>query len=263
MRIKSFKEYLFLSSFWHIILVFAVASFTFFGFINQRDLRRKNLKLVNSSVRVDMVAMPKLTLKELKQISMEIDSSSGPSPSKKTGQEKSLNKSDVVLKKAKKKTSFLDMMKGLSKKKIKTKNLKKTKNSNSKSSKNSNSNRKIDRKLNELILAGNKVSKGSSITGNTGGTNGALEDYAIKVRDAVKINWFLPSYLQNQGYRCLIRIYINENGNLIDSKVVESSGSDEFDSKALLSVRKAKLSSPSAEILRDVKGGEIILAFPL
>lgn len=230
---------------------------------------RVNVKIIESSVRVDVVAMPTKTFKELKSIDMRPAPSNPAEIIKVDPQDKvkaEVSDKDAFLKK-KKKVSFQEMMKQMAQKKLQ-KNTKKTKKK-SVTKNNRNSKVKIsDRQKSELrnlILAGNKISKGTATTGskNSGDTT-EFHLYLGRLPGHVKPNWKLPSYLFEKGLTCRVRIFLTPSGQLVKAEVFETSGEEEYDKKALEAVyASAPFPELDGEFKQRGRKGEIILGFPL
>jgi len=214
---------------------------------------------VEKSVKVDMVAMPEFTISELKNIQQ------GDNFEEETTIDTSKNIDPVIDKDAfnveKKKISFKDLLKNLSKKNVKSRKYKKVKRKNGSSL--SSGNKKI---LSKLIFSGNKIQQGNSAYGNSEASkeNSIFNKYASGLPDLVKVNWTLPTYLLNKKLKCRIRIFINSNGRLINYQFLEKSGNNEFDNRALLALKKTKeYPIPNKSISQKVSSGEIVMGFPL
>lgn len=260
---KTFKYYFSWSMFFHLSLVLL---FFLIGKLFHDQLQSKkdfNMKLVEASVRVDIVAMPKFTLKELKALP-PVSKGEDIIVKKKEATPEVINKGDTVFEKKVKKVNFLDMMKQLSKKEVKKSKAKKRKKAKKKGQRNG---LNIDsRTLEKLVAEGNKVSKGVALSG-TGTSNADLTEFnaymsALPVH--VRVHWKLPGYLMDRDLKCRIRIYLKSNGSLLKAEVFESSGEIEFDERAMKAVKAAAPfpAVPSQNITNALKG-EIVLGFPL
>ena len=217
-------------------------------FLEDRDFFRKakRHKVIQSSIKVDVVAMPKLTLRELKQ--MGIQDIKVKSDSSKQGDKGALQrKSNTSL-------SFLKKIKQFSKKKLKVRRSgRKKKRADSQ-----------DEKLGKLILAGNKLSSGVSLTGHVNSNElSELRLYMESLPRFIRPHWVLPSYLKEKGLQCRVRIFIAKGGRLLQAKVVESSGDPQYDSYALRAIQKAQLPVPKDELLEELVQGMVVLGFPL
>jgi colicin import membrane protein len=219
---------------------------------------------IKSAVKVDVVGMPKYTVQELKRMKLPTISTKvkTPPPSKKPTKN-TLNSADntkAFLKNGKKK-SLNDILKNISKKKV-TRKIKKGK---TKAKKDSKDNGISDADLNNLILEGNKLSKGTSLVGESSAEEMELyQQYTSAIPDVVRKFWKLPTYLKQKELNCRIRIYISPKGKLIKATIYKSSGDKEYDLKALASVEKVKnFPVPAREISRRLVSGDLVLAFPL
>jgi len=232
-----------------LYLLSLILGYSFFSDSN----KNVKIEIIQSAVRVDLVAMPELTVQELKKIDLTETTIKDPEPEVKP--EVKNETSEVEFKKVDKKVDLKNLLSNFSNKEIVKKD--KSKKENKKSIDNE--------KLRKLILQGNIVSEGSSTVGTTASL-GAEEfiRYIQGLPDIVRPNWKLPSYLIDQNLRCRIKVFVASNGRVIRVEVFESSGDKEFDAKAIEAV---KLSSPfpipSKEILVRVTSGQIILGFPL
>lgn len=219
------------------------------------------IKMLQSAVRVDIVAMPKYTLKELESMTESSQGATKEIPKAvKESQASTNDKSegpefiDNV-----KKINLQEMLKNISKKKIKKK------------SKNNAIDGKItetsigESELKRLLIAGNKLSKGTSLTGEISSEDlSEYEKYIFDLPDIIRPYWKIPSYLKNQELKCRIRVYIGKEGQLLKTEIFESSQSEEYDHLALLSIKKASpFPAPPEKFLNKVVQGEIILGFPL
>ncbi|MEI8346268.1 MAG: TonB family protein [Pseudomonadota bacterium] len=204
-------------------------------------------------MRVDIVAMPKMTLKELQNMEIRpTPTDEGPGAIKAEEKIPEIPSEGPTFLKEKKKEDFLSMLKDVSKKKLKGNDT--TKNSKIK-----------NEELEKLILAGNKLSQGSALTGNQAtAAEGAFIQYLQGLPDWVRPHWRLPSYLLSLDLKCAIRIYLNPQGLLLKAIVYESSGNQEYDDLALEAVKSSTpFPAPNDEIKNKLLQGEVLLGFPL
>ncbi|MFZ8933183.1 MAG: TonB C-terminal domain-containing protein [Bacteriovoracaceae bacterium] len=211
----------------------------------------KNQKIefveVLPAVRVDVVAMPKLTLQELKNIKVGDES---PPPESKPNDKGS---GPEFLKKGKKK-SLMDLLKKQANKKVGLKPSKVKKSGKTSTGIN----------LSELILEGNKISKGSAIIGTRAAqANTEVTKYVSSLPDFVRPHWRLPSYLIDLDLNCRIRIFLNSRGELIRSEVFKSSGNKEYDQRAMSAIKLSQFPDPKGDAKDLAAQGKIILGFPL
>lgn len=273
---KKFPFYLRRSSYVHI----ALFSLTLIGgkviTEQQEKLREKNMELVQASVRVDMVAMPKYTLNELKNLSSGVEEAKKEVPTPTVETKKEEPKPEPVKEEPKpepkvvekeatpsfeeaaklKHQDFLSKLKQIGNKKI-----------------NSAGNQKAEKglygekntNLKQLVLAGNKLSKGVQMYGDgNSGDMTAFQAYAARLPDLVRPHWRLPSFLMDKKLKCRVRVWLASNGEVARAEVYQSSGDGEYDQRA---VEAVKSSSPfprlSEEFAKRGQSGDILLGFPL
>lgn len=230
--------------------------------------REVNLRLIESSVRVDVVAMPKMSIQELKTIEMNSQFKPGveqevtppakqekvePTPAKK---EEVADNSPTLIKE--KKVSFADMLKQEATKKI-------AKQGTTKKEEKKGLDSGTLKELKSLALAGNQLQKGTRLTGTSGSAEStAFGDYATGLPDHIRPHWRLPSYLMDQELRARIRVWLGSDGKVLKTEIYESSGNKEFDERAVSAVASASpLPMPPELVKASVLRGDILLGFPL
>jgi TonB family protein len=230
------------------LLIFSYIMILIFG----DTFRSRDLKLVKSqtAIRVDVVAMPKLTIKELKNLDYSKDDKKDIFQ-KKTKVERK-DESDSFLKKK----SFKDLVKKLSKKEIKNK-----KNIDEKTGDPDNSLRKIKK----LIKEGNIIQKGSRIVGDESSLDeNELGKYREALVDKIKPYWKLPSYLKDNNYTCRVKIFLSKNGDLLKLEIYQPSGNSDYDQRVINTVKSSAPFPPLPEGFEKMGGGGgLILGFPL
>jgi len=249
---RSLNPYIAKSSGVHLIVVGLITAVPIVLGIQFFTSNSKINKVLESSVRVDIVAMPKFTERELKKMKITASKPIEPERIEKVAVSKETSKVEF------KKKSNIDvnnLLNKYSKVNIKTpkKNIPKKKEIT------------VPKGLKNLILEGNKISKGSNTTGtSTQLGQEAFDRYAASLPNSIRQFWKLPSYLLDKGLKCRIKVYLAANGTVTNMKIFESSGEKEFDQKALEALRKSSpLPAPPKETLARVASGEIILGFPI
>jgi colicin import membrane protein len=216
---------------------------------------KKDINLIQSSIRVDVVEMPKFTVQELKK--MQVAPPSQDEKTEEVEESKDNSQSDLTFKENSKKVDLSNLLNNLSNKKTAKAKVEKVKGK---------PEFEIDKsQLNKLVLEGNKVSKGMALVGDSlNQENGAFADYVSGLPNVVRPFWKLPTYLMEKNLKCRIRVYIAADGSLLRAQIFESSGEQEFDQKAMMAVNSAKrFPAPQKEIFARVAAGEVILGFPL
>jgi colicin import membrane protein len=255
------------SFFAHVAITLACLFFSYLYYQQNLNLRRSNLKLVQASVRVDMVALPERTLKELRSLQQlqklvpKVAKQKKEAPKTKPKIEPQKVKKGDFLKKGKKK-SLSDMLKKYSNKK--TTKVVGNKRKKTKVRDDSLSNKDLSA-LSKLVKKGNIVKSGAALAG-TGHQEilSALEEYSAGLPELVRAHWSLPSYLLESDLKCRIRIYVNKDGTLIRKVVFESSEDAEYDQRAMRAIELVgKFPPVPVTIQKNVAQGDIVLAFPL
>ncbi len=250
-----------------LILLILAAKLEFLPGLNALKPLSPEVKMLQTAVRVDVVAMPTQTLKELKAQEMapapekmeESPRAHAPEVKVEAPSEKEVEAENASeFKKVGAKKDFREMLKNLSQKEIKAPSVT-GKTVGAKKGKMSRE------EINSLIIAGNKLSQGNSLTGTVGAADlGAFAEYVSAMPFRVKPFWRLPSYLLGRNLKCRVRVYISSTGELIKASVFESSGVAEFDERAVQAVEAASpFPVPDETYKKRLTQGEIALGFPL
>ena len=254
-----FNRYLVVALTFHAFIIIIGMSLNTLLDLNlfETEKARKNLEIIQSSVRVDVVAMPKFTVQELKKMEVKPPAEDIKGSEVEAKKEIEIKPDDVVVEKVKKKIDLKNLLSNLGKKEKKI-----AKNKGSKSGKLDSTSK---RQLQKLILEGNKVSAGTSTVGDTTSLNQTkFTKYVSSLPNYVRPHWKLPSYLMERSLKCRIRLFIAANGKILNSEIYESSGVEEFDQKALSSLKNIQsFPEPEVEIVSRLASGEVVLGFPL
>lgn len=246
-----FSNYLTLALIIHVIVTLALY---IFGNINIFKTNHKKIDVIKSSVRVDVVSMPKFTVQELKK--MKLVPMSSKEDIKKSQAKKDEKILESKIQEATKKVNLSSLFKNLSKKKV----IRAKKNREGKTKVN-----QYKKELKKLVLEGNKISKGSSTTGSSDySEQREFNTYVQTLPSIVRPYWKLPSYLLNRDLRCRIQVFISKRGEILNYKIYEPSGDAEFDQRAIDAIKRVKkFPIPPGDIYLRVTSGEVILGFPL
>jgi colicin import membrane protein len=247
-------------------LIFAVHSIMNKGFFSKNNELIELNKKLQQSVRVDVVNLPEFTIEELKKLKIVPDN---------TNQEKMVNKKndiqDLKVIDSKKKIDLGNMLNDFANQDVlkkEKKNLKIGKNSKKVKQKNekSFSNKELS-KLKSLVLEGNILNKSGTSTVGTEGEEQELsqfEKYVLSIPEQIRPNWKLPTYLMEQDLKCRVQVFINQQGKIINFKLIESSGTNEFDERAMNSIKSTEfLTKPDKQYLTTLLTKGVVLGFPL
>lgn len=255
----------------HTLLLFLAVMTTKF-LVGPSEKRNLEIEIIQSSVRVDVVGMPKFTVQELKEMQRNaapIEPEAKPEAAapkvsevaKVEVKEDIIKEGDLVIEQQKKKDDFKNLLSSYSSKKVERKAAPAPPAKPSNTVVAGKGNEIID----NLILEGNKVSAGSALVGDiTSETSSEFSAYVQGLPEKIRVHWKLPSYLINQNLKCRIKVYLNANGGLIKSEVVESSGVPEFDDRAQKAIKEAApFPAPGKEVGARLATYGIILGFPI
>jgi TonB family protein len=225
--------------------------------------REEKMIPLEAVMRVDVVGLPKHTLKEWQNrllpppAKTEYKANNKASDGEKIEETAQKNEDSFLLEKLLKK-SLSQRKKGKLDKKIQDDD-----DSNKENTDSSIKNLKTD--LEGLIIAGNQLGAGTSLLGKQGTVDHPLLMHYIEtVVSRVRFHWALPAQLARERYQCRIRLLINSSGHLIGMELVESSGHDLFDQKAKEAITESlPFAPPPAAYGELVAKGFIILGFPL
>jgi outer membrane biosynthesis protein TonB len=110
-------------------------------------------------------------------------------------------------------------------------------------------------------IKGNQLNQGTS---DTGDLQAAVNAYAGHIRERLRSNWALPVWLQSQGLRAVVRMYIDGRGNIVRYQFTKFSGNDVFDDyvKGALQ-RSSPFAPPPEEMARGLRNSGMEVQFPL
>lgn len=212
------------------------------------------------TLRVDMVGLPDVVKKDLPSLSKLTAKPVEPKADPKTNDAKNeiADKDDLVFK-PKSKANERD-----ERKKEKAEQEKKLKSALNKI-------KALDRIRNEVkeeaadegvIIKGNKVSPGTSLSGEA--REAAEASYFEKVRDRLLESWALPPWLAKKGLSAQARLFINSAGVVTSYEFLKSSGNPQFDAAVKTAIREAQpLPRPPANIFTVIGSQGIVVGFPL
>ncbi|NOT78738.1 MAG: TonB family protein [Bacteriovoracaceae bacterium] len=271
----AFTFYLRRSTYIHLVLVVVSLLGGKLAFDIGQATREKNLELIQASVRVDMVAMPKYTLNELKNLSSGVEEAKPEEVTPEVQKVETKVESKVEEKieaatkvdnsiafeeaaAAKKRQDFLSKLKSLGNKKIESNPKAQQKAEKGLYGENESA-------LKNLVLSGNKLSQGSQMYGDGGGAElTAFQAYASRLPDLVRPHWKLPSFLMDKNLKCRVRVWLSLSGEVTRATVYQSSGDTEYDQRAIEAI-KAAAPFPvlKEEFGRRALNGDLLLGFPL
>jgi colicin import membrane protein len=232
---------------------------------------------VSIPVQVDVVDLPKLTLKEQRELQLipfkAVKEITRPKSEAKVQVESGKSKSEddpkaftEVSKDSKKLDSFLSQLqKDTDQKKAKESKVDKAEQLDKKGK--NQVDEDADDSLRQVILAGNKLREGVPIGDpekNADGENTPFSLYAGQVLASLKPYWKLPQYLEKKNLNCRIRLFIAPSGELIRTEIYESSGDADYDQRAIGAITQAApFMAVPTPLVDKIRNGAIVMGFPL
>ncbi len=229
--------------FFLLIFLFIGGEVGFFSFSNDHIVE------IKSAVRVDMVGLPDKTLKELKSRKIKKNSKKSTKVASKEIKQDTSDSSlaKVIAEAKKKKISSTD-----------EKNFKKNLNKEDKKD-------HLD-KIESLVVKGNQLSAGRDMDSNRlAEERDILEEYAENISLKVRTFWQLPvNFKKDDKLVCRLKVFISSKGQLLRVDFYQKSSNEEFNQRALQSIKLAAPFDPPPEsVAKIVENGTIILGFPI
>lgn len=112
-----------------------------------------------------------------------------------------------------------------------------------------------------VIIKGNQISKGSSLSGNAKEAEARYEDAVLS---KLQQNWSLPVWLSRQNLSAKVRIFIDSRGRIRSYRFEQASGNAQFDTAIKKTLEESQPFPPPPEAVASamlVDG--IPLGFPL
>jgi colicin import membrane protein len=109
-------------------------------------------------------------------------------------------------------------------------------------------------------IKGNMVSPGTSLTG----LNKLQHDnYGAELNRHIKQHWTLPEWLAKRELQAQVAVYIDSRGNILERKIVKSSGNSSYDEEVLSAVDKsAPFPAPPEKFQAYLSVNGILIGFP-
>lgn len=109
-------------------------------------------------------------------------------------------------------------------------------------------------------VKGNILSPGTSLRGLA---KLQEETYVSNLDHHIKQNWSLPEWLAKRDFKAQARLYIDSRGNILERKIVKSSGNPSYDEEVLATIdRSAPFPIPPDKFLAIFSVDGILIGFP-
>jgi colicin import membrane protein len=114
----------------------------------------------------------------------------------------------------------------------------------------------------DIVLKGNKLSKGSSVGGDA--RESAEISYNDLILERVRENWELPVWMARQNLAAQVQITLDEAGRVTAMRFLRPSGNPQFDDAVRQALKDSDpFPNPPEELRSSVSRRGIILGFPL
>jgi colicin import membrane protein len=115
---------------------------------------------------------------------------------------------------------------------------------------------------NATLIKGNKISKGSSLSGDA--IQSDVASYYDSIRDRLQNNWEIPIWFKNQGFSAKVQIFIDRSGRLRNFRFIKPSGNAQFDDAVKRTVSESQpFPVPPDDVVSTVLVDGILVGFPL
>lgn len=109
-------------------------------------------------------------------------------------------------------------------------------------------------------IKGNRVAEGDSLTGLE---KLDFERYYSELRQKIRTNFTLPQWLADSGLKAKIQVLIDDKGQLIKKILIQPSGNEVFDTKAMEAIEASVPLPPPPQRLQGVLSTSgIVFGFP-
>ncbi len=113
-----------------------------------------------------------------------------------------------------------------------------------------------------VLIKGNKISKGSSLSGDA--VESDVANYYDSVRDRLQNNWEIPIWFKNQGLSAKVQLFIDRSGRLRNFHFIKPSGNAQFDDAVKRTVSESQpFPAPPDDVVSTVLVDGILVGFPL
>lgn len=112
------------------------------------------------------------------------------------------------------------------------------------------------------VIKGNKISKGSSLSGDARESD--QTSYYDALRERLQENWSLPVWLSRKDLSAQVQIFIDSRGKLRNFRFTKTSGNSQFDDAVKKTLKKSEpFPVPSDADASTVLVDGVLIGFPL
>lgn len=116
--------------------------------------------------------------------------------------------------------------------------------------------------LKKFKYKGDKISKGQEVDGKIL-ENPIEEQYFVAIRNHINLYWNLPQELADENFKAKVYVVVNEEGKVLNWKIVQSSGNEDFDARVMETIQRASPlpKAPTHKLQRNMAAG-VVFNFP-
>ena len=109
---------------------------------------------------------------------------------------------------------------------------------------------------------GDKISKGKEAVGKIL-ENPIEEQYFIAIRNHINLYWNLPQELADENFKAKVYVMVNNEGEVLNWKIVQSSGNEDFDARVMETIQRASPfpKAPTHKLQKNMAAG-VVFNFP-
>ena len=119
-----------------------------------------------------------------------------------------------------------------------------------------------DKPQKSVIIKGNKLSQGASLSADA--KESAEASYLDTLRTRLQENWELPVWISRQNMSAQVQVFIDSRGRVRSYRFIKASGNAQFDSAIKKTLEESQpFPSPPLDIASALLGDGILIGFPL
>ncbi|MEK6705315.1 MAG: TonB family protein [Bdellovibrionota bacterium] len=112
------------------------------------------------------------------------------------------------------------------------------------------------------LIKGNAISKGTSLSGEA--KESAEASYFDHIKERLQENWTLPVWLARQNFSAQVKIYIDSRGRIRSFRFIKPSGNQQFDNAVNQTIQESQpYPVPPGDLAGSLLIDGILIGFPL
>ncbi len=121
---------------------------------------------------------------------------------------------------------------------------------------------KMREDLKSFHYKGEKISKGQKVDGKVL-KNPEDAQYFMAIKNHINLYWNLPQELADENLKAKIYVEVNSEGEVLNWRIVQSSGSEDFDARVMETIQRASPfpKAPTQQLQKNMAAG-VVFNFP-